>query len=136
MKKYFLLPTFCFLILLSACTQETIPTYTIEQFLKTTSIGGGYFNPDETKLLVSSNETGIYNVYAIDISTGERTALTESETETVVAVAYMPEDERFLFTKDKGGNEINKAFPTCGRCNDHNIFPLPERIDRLRLMGI
>ena len=41
--------------------EQKVPfqTYSIEQFLKTVSLGGGYFSPDESKLLVYSNETGI-----------------------------------------------------------------------------
>jgi hypothetical protein len=34
--------------------------YTIEQFLGTTSIGGASFSPDESRLLFSSNKTGIW----------------------------------------------------------------------------
>lgn len=89
--------------------KEVVKNYTIEQFLKTISIGGSSFSADESKLLVSSNETGVFNVYSIDIATGERTAITDSK-ETTVAVAYFPEDDRILFTRDKGGNEINHLF--------------------------
>jgi Tol biopolymer transport system component len=96
------------------CTPPAEPvtdfkTYTLEQFLKTTSIRGGYFNHDETKLLVSSNETGVYNVFSIDIVTGERTQLTDSE-DTTFAVAYLPDDDRFLFTRDEGGNELDSLY--------------------------
>ncbi len=85
-------------------------TYTIDQFLETTSVGGGFFNSDETRLLVHSNETGIYNAYSIDISTGEKTPLTQSETESIFVMGYMPDSEAFLYTADKGGNEINHLF--------------------------
>ncbi len=84
-------------------------TYTMDQFMKTTSIGGNSFNPDETKLLVSSNETGIYNVYELDLATGERTAVTEGE-DTTIAVAYTPDDGRILFTRDNEGDENNHLF--------------------------
>ena len=47
--------------------------------MKTTSIGGSSFNPDETKLLVSSNETGVFNVFELDLATGARTAVTEGD---------------------------------------------------------
>ena len=46
-------------------------TYTMEQFMETISIGGNSFNPTEARLLVSSNETGIYNVYELDLASGE-----------------------------------------------------------------
>ncbi|GAB4242542.1 MAG: S9 family peptidase [Acidobacteriota bacterium] len=84
-------------------------TYTIEQFLKTTAVGGGDFSPDEGKLLVHSNQTGIFNVYAVDIATGEMTQLTDSP-DTTFSVAFLPDREGFLFTRDEGGNELYKLY--------------------------
>jgi len=84
-------------------------TYTMEQFMKTVAIGGNSFNHDETRLLVSSNESGVFNVYELDLATGSRTPVTEGE-ETTFAVAYMPHDDRILFTRDKGGDENNRLF--------------------------
>ena len=84
-------------------------TYTMDQLVKTVSVGGGSFNPDETKLLVHTNETGVFNVYEIDLATGARTALTEGE-DTTYAVAYMPNDERILFSRDAAGNEVHHLF--------------------------
>ncbi|MFH1965697.1 MAG: S9 family peptidase [Acidobacteriota bacterium] len=110
----FFLPGF---FLFTACSSQEaeeaeVPfqTYTIDQFLKTTSIGGGYFNADESRLLVHSNETGIFNASSIEISTGEKTPLTKSETESVFAMGYMPNSDTILYTSDKGGNEINHLF--------------------------
>lgn len=118
MKVRLLLLFFLFgILLLTACsTQEPaepeVPfqAYTIDQFLKTTSVGGGDFNSGESKLLVHSNETGIFNAYIIDIATGEKTPVTESDTESVFAVGFVPGTENVLFTSDKGGNEINHLF--------------------------
>ena len=113
MKKSLLYAALAAMVLLSACGGEQPveqgKQYTLEQFLKSTAVFGGSFNPDETKLLVTSNETGVYNVYVIDLATGSRTPLTESE-DTTFAVSYFPNDERFLFTRDKGGNEINHLY--------------------------
>ena len=105
------------LILISACgtkpaePTKTAPsqTYTMEQFMKTVSIGGSSFSPDESKLLVSSNETGVFNVYELDLATTERTPVTEGD-DTTFAVAYMPNDGRILFTRDQAGNEINHLY--------------------------
>jgi len=85
-------------------------TYTIEQFLKTTSIGGGYFNSEENKLLVNSNATGIFNAYSIDLRSGEMTPLTQSKDDYVFAVGYMPGEDSFLYSSDKGGDEISHLF--------------------------
>jgi dipeptidyl aminopeptidase/acylaminoacyl peptidase len=84
--------------------------YTIEQFLATTSISGASFSADEKKILFSSNKTGIYNVYSIVVTGGEPAALTSSTTDTTLAVGYFPKDDRFLYTRDKGGDEKNHLF--------------------------
>jgi Tol biopolymer transport system component len=84
--------------------------YTIEQFMATTSLGGASFSPDESKLLLSSNETGIFNVYTVPVTGGRPTALTASAKDSTYAVAFFPADERVLFTRDQGGNELNHLY--------------------------
>ena len=97
------------LLLLGCATSE--PTvqapqqYSIEQFYENVSLGGGSFSPDEDKLLISSNESGIYNLYEIDIASGKRTPLTNSTQESYFAESYFPNDERFVFSFDEGGDE-------------------------------
>lgn len=97
----------------NTCTDDVITgpsqTYTMEQFMKTVAVGGGSFNPDETKMLISSNLTGVFNVYVVDIGTGEQTAVTEGE-DTTFGIGFFPEDERILFTKDREGDEINHLY--------------------------
>lgn len=80
-------------------------TYTVEQFMKTVTVAGGSFNKDETKLLVSSNESGVFNIYSLDMATGERAAITDSQ-DTTYALSYFPKDDRILFMRDRGGNEL------------------------------
>ncbi|RLD94003.1 MAG: S9 family peptidase, partial [Bacteroidetes bacterium] len=60
---------FTILAMLLACTQAPpeVTKYTIEQFYDNLSIGGGSFSADETTLLVTSNQTGIYNVFALNV---------------------------------------------------------------------
>lgn len=84
-------------------------TYTMAQFLKTTSIGGSSFSPDETRLLVSSNESGVFNVYELDLATGARTPVTQGD-DTTFAVAYLPGDGRILYSRDQGGNELDHLY--------------------------
>ena len=84
--------------------------YTIEQFLATTAIHGASFSADEKKILFSSNKTGIYNVYSVPVAGGEASALTSSATDTTLAVSYFPKDDRFLYTRDKGGDEKNHLY--------------------------
>ena len=44
--------------------------YTIEQFLNTTSISGASFSADESRILFSSNKTGIWNAYTVPVGGG------------------------------------------------------------------
>ncbi len=97
------------ILFLYACAPQeektTMPSYTVDQFFDNISISGGSFSPDETKILVSSNETGIFNVFEIDLATGEKTQLTNSDEESYFADAYFPNSNRFIFSFDEGGNE-------------------------------
>ena len=98
-------------VLLSACAPapepvREVPEYPIAAFMGTTNFFGASISPDKSKVLVSSNATGIYNAYAVPVDGGEPVALTDSTTDTIRAVGYFPADERFLYLKDAGGNEL------------------------------
>jgi len=97
---------------LVGCTEKPIEVdrYTIEQFYDNLSIGGGSFSSDETKLLVSSNQSGIYNVFSLKVDGSGEQQLTFSEEESFFAESYFPEDDRFLYSADKGGNENNHLY--------------------------
>lgn len=104
-----------FLAVLPATAAETAKArpsrqYTIEQFMATTSMRGASFSPTEDKILFSSNESGIFNVYSIPVAGGKATPLTSSITDTTYAVSYFPKDERFLYTRDRGGDENNHLY--------------------------
>ena len=100
--------TFLFIL---ACTQTYSPKkYSIEQFYKNNSIIGGAFSDDENKLLVSSNESGIFNVYEIDIASGEKKQKTFSEKESFFAIDYLPKTNQILYSADKGGDELNHIY--------------------------
>ena len=90
--------------------QADLTKYTIAQFYENISVGGGAFSPNESKLLINSNESGIFNAYEIDISTGEKKQLTNSTEESYFAQTYFPNDDRFIFSFDEGGNENYKVF--------------------------
>ena len=88
----------------------TAKPYTIEQFMNTTRIAGSAFSPDETKVLFSSNQTGIFNAFEVPAAGGEAKGLTDSKTNSVYAISYFPADERILFSSDQGGNEISHLY--------------------------
>ena len=104
------------LLLLSILIGCSIPDssktkeYTIEQYMDVDQIFGSSFSPDDSKILLSSKESGVYNAYSVNIETLERTQLTTSDDDAQFARSYFPEDERFIFTSDQGGNELDHIF--------------------------
>lgn len=100
------------LAFLAACTQSSreVTRYTIEQFYDNLSVFGGSFSSDDSRLLVTSNKTGIYNLYALQVDGSGEEQLTDSKNESRFAISFFPEDDRFLFSSDQGGNEINHIY--------------------------
>jgi dipeptidyl aminopeptidase/acylaminoacyl peptidase len=92
-----------------------IAQYDAATFHQTTSFGmassaGHAWSADDSRILISSDETGVFNAYAVDPGTGERSALTNSETNATFAISWFPEDDRVLVTADQGGNELNHIY--------------------------
>jgi len=117
---------FLFLIvLLIGCRekQDPVTKYSIDQFYKNINVGGGSFSPDETKLLIHSNETGIYNVYEIVIASGESKKMTNSDKESFYSRGYFPSDNRFLYTADQGGNENYHLYMQTPDGNSNDLTP-------------
>ncbi len=85
---------------------ENLKSYTIEQMMDNEAIGGGSFSPDKSKLLVSSNRSGIYNMYTVPTEGGDFTPLTASDSASIFGISYFPNDERMLFRMDNNGDEI------------------------------
>lgn len=84
--------------------------YTIEEFMNTPRVGGAAFSSDESSILISSDETGIFNAYAIDLRTGQKSTVTRSTNDSTFAITYFPNDNRVLFSRDNGGNEQTHIF--------------------------
>ncbi|MDM9630620.1 S9 family peptidase [Robiginitalea aurantiaca] len=101
-------------LLIMGCKQETdksqvaipLPTYTIEQMMDNENVGGGSFSPDKSEILVSSNRSGIYNMYTIPTGGGDFRPVTQSDSSSVFAISFFPEDSRKLFRMDDNGNEV------------------------------
>ncbi len=90
-------------------------SYDAETFFLTTSYSatnaaGHAFSPDGSRVLVSSDETGVFNLQAFDLASGDATALTSSTDNAVFSLGYFPGDERVLYTFDEGGNELNHVY--------------------------
>src|SRR5215813_13435264 len=84
--------------------------YSPEQFRASNNEFGTSFSPNEQQLLVSSDRSGIYNVYTVPVSGGALKPLTHSTTESTFGVSFFPKDERVLYTRDQGGNENNHLY--------------------------
>jgi dipeptidyl aminopeptidase/acylaminoacyl peptidase len=87
-----------------------VKQYTIEQFMNTVRVGGSSFSADEKSILFHSNKSGIFNVYSVSVDGGAPTELTKSTKESTYAVSYFPNDARFLYSYDRGGNENSHLY--------------------------
>lgn len=91
------------------------PSHSAEAFFSTTdymlpSVGGIAFGPKSGDLLVSSNETGIFNAYRLSCEDKTLEPLTSSTTNATYAVSWFPDDERMLLTSDGGGDELHHVY--------------------------
>lgn len=127
------------LILLS-CKQdkeESTPTkevsqYSIEQFMNNEEVWANGFNHDRSRVLLTSNRSGIFNLYSIPTSGGEAEAITASDSTSVWGVSYFPNDDRILFRMDDNGDEVFKLY-----VQDSNEISLltPEKDVRALFFG-
>ncbi len=101
MKKIFV----SILLVIISCSNDH-ETYSIEDFMDVISFGGSSFSYDESSILIRSNESGIFNAYEVDLKTNQIVQLTFSDTNSIFPIGYLPNDKRFLFRGDQGGNEI------------------------------
>ena len=89
--------------------------HSAEVFFNTTSFSlassaGAAFSSASGEILISSDETGVFNAFALDPEAGERRALTQSEADATFAVSWFPDGERILVTADSGGDELNHVY--------------------------
>ncbi len=117
MKKVTLLSFGSLLLLLflvNACApkEETVPPkeYSIEQFMDVNRMYSGGFSADESKIILGSDESGIFNLYEVSLASGEKKQLTASNDNAVFANGYFPNDDRMIIQSDQGGNEITHLF--------------------------
>ncbi len=97
-----------------------VPRYTIEQFMNTTAMFGASFSPDERSILVTGDQSGVFNAYEIPVRGGKPQARTHSTTDGVFTVGYLPHDHRVLYLQGPGGNENNHLYllDTTGTARD------------------
>ena len=71
---------------------------------------GGYFSKDANKLIYSSNKSGIFNIYEVDLKTYEETQITDSEEESFFVRGYSPITGEVIYSADIGGNENSHIY--------------------------
>ena len=108
------------LLLLSSCkdkkdeknsdTAVKVEQYTIEQFMDNEAVSGGSFSFDNSKILISSNRSGIFNVYTVAATGGSYTPITASDSTSYFAQSFFPKDDRMLLSADGNGDEINHIY--------------------------
>lgn len=107
------------LLLFYSCKQEKkeeiaqpikIDQYSIEQFMDNENAFSNGFSADKSKVLMTSNRSGIYNMYTVATNGGELIPVTKSDSASVFGLSYFPEDDRILFRMDGNGDEIYKIF--------------------------
>jgi len=94
MQKKIIITTVLVYVLV-ACNNQTKTTkeikhYTAEQLYNNENINGIAFNKDETKLLINSDQTGIQNLYLLNISDTAMQPLTHSVKESFYGIDYLP----------------------------------------------
>jgi prolyl oligopeptidase len=112
-------------LLLTACSQSTeevvkqpsvevnkstFEMYSAEEFFKTTSVFGSSINADASAVLISNDESGIFNAYKMPLDGSKPEQLTHSTVESIFVVSWFPKDERMLYSADKGGDELDHLF--------------------------
>lgn len=116
MKKIILVVALPLLFINISCKKEAgtsgaeVKKYDIKDFFDTKSVSGSGFNADESKVLVTSNSSGIYNAYEIAVADTVAKALTNSTKESIFTESYLPNSSSFIYASDQGGDENSHLY--------------------------
>lgn len=84
--------------------------YSIEQFINCESLIGVAISPDDEKVLVGSDRSGVYNTYSVSLTGSNVVQLTHSKDDFMIPVGYFPDGHKFMYRSDQGGNEITHLY--------------------------
>ncbi len=84
--------------------------YTIEQLYDNVDIYSSDFNQDETKILIGTNKSGIYNVGQMTLKDTSVSMLTNSTNDAIFAEKYVVGTDQFIYSADKGGDENSHLY--------------------------
>jgi hypothetical protein len=124
-------------------SQRLLKQYSMEQFMATTTVNGASFSADGKRILFSSNESGIFNVYSMPVAGGKPEALTKSTTDFTFAISYFPHDDRILYTRDdivaavkKNGVPVEWSFQMKATASPKRRIRLKDTAPFLKLISI
>lgn len=105
--------------------------YSAETFFATTSYSmaapsGFGFSADGRSLLISSDQSGVFNAYTLPLDGGEPVPATASSDNATFAQSFFPNDDRILFTSDEGGDELNHIYVRNPDGSVHDLTPGKE----------
>ena len=89
---------------------RSVARYSIEDLYANTDYRGVSFSPDAQRVLVLSNQTGVFNVFSLPAGGGVPRQLTSSTSDAILGAVHFPADDRFLFWHDRGGNELTHVY--------------------------
>ena len=110
MKNFLKLITLSLVTISCNGLQNNIEKYSIETLMSNNRSSGGYFSKDANKLIYSSDKSGIFNIYEVDLKTNEEIQLTDSKEESFFARGYSPTTGEVIYSADKGGNENSHIY--------------------------
>tara|TARA_A100000171_G_C2134355_1_gene149004 strand:- start:1366 stop:3306 length:1941 start_codon:yes stop_codon:yes gene_type:complete len=87
-----------------------IQQYSIAQFMDNENAFANGYSSDKSNILMTSNRSGIFNMYTTPASGGALTPITKSDSASIYGISYFPEDDRILFRMDGNGDEIYKIY--------------------------
>ena len=109
--KFFLNLIVLFLFLTSCSeSQNKFQQYSIETLMSNNRSSGGYFSKDAKKLIYSSDKSGIFNIYEVDLETKLEKQITYSKEESFFVRSYSPITGEIIYSADIGGNENSHIY--------------------------
>jgi len=93
-----------------ATAKKEVANYTIEQFMANENASANGYSYDNSKMLITSNRSGINNIYEVPSTGGDLTPITKSDSTSIYGISYFPNDNRILYTMDGNGDEIYKLY--------------------------
>lgn len=87
-----------------------VKQYSIEQFMNNESTWSNGYNHDNSRVMLTSNRSGIFNIYTTPTTGGTMAPITSSDSTSVWGISYFPKDDRVLFRMDDNGDEVFKLY--------------------------